>query len=179
MTELPPLIRLRGARQSLTSDYPNAPLTFTPLDISQSPRLLSQQPIPNSRTRTISSHQIPKQQQHFQNVLLFDPAVGVLSFRRFSLDKHFVREQGLGMAASVQALGVTSISLQWVGDGQGSPSRSSGSGVVDPPVAELVAKESTVATWHLQRRTDWVEIKQRICNPEPAVRRRVRSFRSS
>jgi hypothetical protein len=37
---------------------------------------------------------------------------------------------------------------------------------VDPPVAELVAKESIVAAWHLQRRTDWVEIKQRIFNPD-------------
>ena len=71
-------------------------------------------------------------------------------------------------AASVQALGVTSISLPRMG-GAGrlarSPSRSGGSGVVDPPVAELVAKESNVATWHLQRRTDWIEIKQRIFNP--------------
>jgi len=83
MMELPPLIRLRGARQSLTSDYPNAPLTLTPLDISQSPRLLSQQPIPNSRTPTISSHQIPKQQQQqqqFQDVLLFYPADGSFLF---------------------------------------------------------------------------------------------------
>ena len=107
-------------------------------------------------------------------MLLFDPADGVLSLRRLSLDKHFVREQGLGMAAaaaSVQALGVTSISLPRMG-GAGrlarSPTRAGGSssGVVDPPVAELVAKESNVATWHLQRRTDWVEIKQRIFNPD-------------
>ena len=179
MTELSPLIRLRGTRQSLTSDYPSAPLAFTfisPLDISQSPRLLPQQSIPNSRTSsspTILSHQIPKQlQQQFQDVLLFDPADGVLSLRRLSLDKHFVREQSLGMAAaaaSAQALGVTSISLPRMG-GAGrlatSPPRSGGSGVVDPPVAELVAKESNIATWHLQRRTDWVEIKQRIFNPD-------------
>ena len=42
----------------------------------------------------------------------FNPADGVLSLRRLSLDKHFVCEQGLGMAAaaaSVQALGVASI----------------------------------------------------------------------
>ena len=150
---------------------------ISPLDISQSPRLLPQQSIPNStRTSpTILSHQIPTklQQQQFQDVLLFDPADGVLSLRRLSLDKHFVREQGLGMAAaaaSVQALGVTSISLPRMG-GAGrlarSPTRAGGSsGVVDPPVAELVAKESNVATWHLQRRTDWVEIKQRIFNPD-------------
>lgn len=72
-------------------------------------------------------------------------------------------------AASVQALGVTSISLPRMGGAgrlAGSPSRSGGSGVVEPPVAELVAKESIVATWHLQRRTDWVEIKQRIFNPD-------------
>ena len=179
MTELSPLIRLRGTRQSLTPDYPNAPLAFTfisPLDISQSPRLLPQQSIPNPRpssSPTILSHQIPKQQQQqFQDVLLFDPADGVLSLRRLSLDKHLVREQGLGMAAaaaSVQALGVTSISLPRMGSAgrlARSPTRSGGSGVVDPPVVELVARESNVATWHLQRRTDWVEIKQRIFNPD-------------
>ena len=177
MTELSPLIRLRGTRPSLTSDYPIAPLAFTfisPLDISQSPRLLPQQSIPNSRTSSspILSHQIPKQLQQFQDVLLFDPADGVLSLRRLSLDKQFVREQGLGMAAaaaSVQALGVTSISLPRMGVAgrhARSPSRSGSSGVVDPPVAQLVAKESNVATWHLQRRTDWVEIKQRIFNPD-------------
>ena len=48
----------------------------------------------------------------------------------------------------------------------GSLSRSGGSGIVDPLVAELVAKESIAATWDLQRRTDWVEIKQRIFNPD-------------
>jgi hypothetical protein len=45
-------------------------------------------------------------------------ADGDLSLRRLSLDKHFVREQGLGMvaaAASVQTLGVTSISLPGMG----------------------------------------------------------------
>jgi hypothetical protein len=72
-------------------------------------------------------------------------------------------------AASVQALGVTSISLPGMGGAgrrAGSPSRSGGSGVVDPPVAEHVAKESIVTMWHLQRRTDWVEIKQPIFNPD-------------
>ncbi|KAF8801837.1 hypothetical protein BYT27DRAFT_7114060, partial [Phlegmacium glaucopus] len=181
LTELSPLIRLRGTRQSSAPDHPNAPLVFTfisPLDISQSPRLLPQQLVSNSKATsspTIPSHQQIKQQQ-FQDVLLFDPADGVLSLRRLSLDQHLVREQGLGMAAaaaSVQALGVTSISLPGMG-GAGklavSPSRSGGSGnkqslVADSPVVELVAKESTVATWHLQRRTDWVEIKQPIVSP--------------
>jgi len=81
-------------------------------------------------------------------------------------------------AASVQALGVTSISLPGMGGGAGrltgsSPSRSNGGNnkssslVPDPPVVvDLVAKETTVATWHLQRRTDWVEIKQPIVSPD-------------
>ena len=76
-------------------------------------------------------------------------------------------------AASVQALGVTSISLPGMGGAgklAGSPSRSGGGGkpsvVVDHhPVMELTAEESTVATWDLQRRTDWVEIKQPIVSP--------------
>ena len=86
------------------------------------------------------------------------------------MDKHVVREQGLGRVAAA-ASGVTSISLPGMsnsaGKSAGSPSRSGNtSAVVDPPVMELVAKESTVATWHLQRRTDWIEIKQPIHNPD-------------
>lgn len=104
-----------------------------------------------------------------------------------------MREQGLGIAAaaaaSVQALGggggagggsMTSRSLPGMG-GAGklassvSPSSRSGgssSAVVSVmdhhhhPVVELVAKESTVATWNLQRRMDWGEIKQVIVDPE-------------
>ena len=29
-----------------------------------------------------------------------------------------------------------------------------------------MAKESIVATWHLQRSTDWVDITERIVNPD-------------
>ena len=184
MTELSPLIRLRGTRQNPVPDYPTAPLAFTfisPFDIAQSPRLPPQQRLPDSRTPsspTIPSHQTAKQiqPQRFQDVLLFDPADGVLSLRRLSLDKHFVREHSLGMAAaaaSVQALGVTSVSLPGMGGAgrlAGSPSRSGSSGhrssTLDPPVAELVAQESTVATWDLQRQTNWVEIKQSIMSPD-------------
>ena len=110
-----------------------------------------------------------------------------------------MREQGLGIAAaaaaSVQALGggggggggsgsMTSRSLPGMG-GAGklassvSPSSRSGgssSAVVSvdhhhSPVVELVAKESTVATWNLQRRMDWGEIKQVIVDPENKGRR--------
>ncbi|KAF8810159.1 hypothetical protein BYT27DRAFT_7282287 [Phlegmacium glaucopus] len=44
----------------------------------------------------------------------------------------------------------------------GSPSRSGRDG---SPVVVVVAKEGTIATWNLQRRTDWVEIKQPIVSP--------------
>ena len=40
---------------------------------------------------------------------------------------------------------------------------------MDPPVAELVVKESNVAMWHLQKRTVWVEIKQRIFKIVPVI----------
>ena len=69
--------------------------------------------------------------------------------------------------------------------GSSSPSRSGGSSsqkplslsssVMDhhPPVMELVAKESTVAMWHLQRRMDWVENKQPIDSP-PDIKLQMR-----
>jgi hypothetical protein len=118
-----------------------------------------------SSSPTIPSRQIPtgkqQQQQQFQDVLLLILQMGSFLFVDCLWINTFIRE-GLGMAAAaaasvqgLQALGVTSISLpgtDGVVSGRlvGSPSRSGGTRAEDPPVADLVAKESIIATWHLQ-----------------------------
>ena len=81
---------------------------------------------------------------------------------------------GSGVAASVQALGVTSISFPGMGTGDRmsmSPSTSAASRggsrtsqsqqVGDPPM-ELGAKENIVATWDLRRRRDLAEFKRSV-----------------
>ena len=81
---------------------------------------------------------------------------------------------GSGVAASVQALGVTGISFPGMGSADrlsmspSTPAASRGGSrnshlqkVGDPPM-ELAAKESVVATWDLRRKRDWVEFKRAV-----------------
>lgn len=80
---------------------------------------------------------------------------------------------GSGVAASVQALGVTSISFPGIGGASMSPStstlaasrggsRSSHSPQVGDPLVELSAKENIVVTWDLRRRRDLAEFKRSV-----------------
>ncbi|KAF8161700.1 hypothetical protein B0H34DRAFT_702189 [Crassisporium funariophilum] len=187
LTELAPVARIRGAKAS-PPDQPKAPLAFifiSPVDISTSPRLRPPSS-PNLTTDSPSSPLFsPQKTTNFQDVLLFDPMDGILSLRRLTLDKQLAHEPGV--AASVQALGVTSISLPGMGGAgrmSGSPSMRGGGGgrmlgltatvsVAELPM-ELVGKEGTVATWDLQRGRDWVEIKQPMGLDERADLRRGR-----
>ncbi|KAF8952387.1 hypothetical protein BDZ97DRAFT_1930866 [Flammula alnicola] len=116
-----------------------------------------------------------KRGTNYQDVLVFDPQDGILSLRRLTIEKHLVKEQGVsgGVAASVQALGVTSISLPGMGGAgrlSSSPSNKANAtssksptsaGIADPPM-ELAAKESIEATWDLKRGRDWVEMKMPV-----------------
>ena len=99
---------------------PNAQFTFTfiaPSDITFSADLLSPYAphlITNSATFSSSK---PKRVVNYQD-LLFGPVDGVLSLRRLITDKHEVKGSiGSGVAASVQALDVTSISFPGMGAG--------------------------------------------------------------
>jgi hypothetical protein len=111
-------------------------------------------------------------------VLLFDSADGVLSLRRFTVEQH-PKEPSLPstvVQASVSA--ATSISFPGMG-GAGrlsvSPSSAGGSAssrpsaltkMMDTPELELSAKARVVATWNLQRRRDWGEIKRRLVDSQ-------------
>lgn len=89
-----------------------------------------------------------KRGTNYQDILLFDPADGVLSLRRLTLEKRVVRDQTV-----VQA--VASISLPGMGAAgklSSSPSHrmASASQTADPQT-ELVARENVQATWTLRR----------------------------
>ncbi|KAJ3484267.1 hypothetical protein NLJ89_g11995 [Agrocybe chaxingu] len=176
MSTLGPLARLRASKAA-SSEQLTAPLAFTFVSsngLSASPDLLpplSPPPVSHSPSSpSFSPSSRGKRGANYQHVLVFDPEEGVLSLRRLTLDKHLVREQGIGgVAASVQVLGVTSISLPGMGSSgrlSSSPSSAAKTGaqtaaarVVDPPT-ELGAKESEVATWNLGRERGWEEIKR-------------------
>ncbi|KIM42507.1 hypothetical protein M413DRAFT_444245 [Hebeloma cylindrosporum] len=179
LTSLKPLARIRSPKVSSAPGQPKAPLAFTfiaPSDITFSPDLLppyAPQLVSNSPTFSPSK---PKRIVNYQDLLLFDPVDGVLSLRRLIIDKHPVKESiGSGVAASVQAFGVTSISFPGMGGGDRislSPSTSGASRggsrtshspqVGGDPQMELFAKEGMVATWDLRRKRDWAEFKRPV-----------------
>lgn len=118
---------------------------------------------------------------NIQDVLVFDPADGMLSLRRITLDQRPRDQLGLG-SVSTSAMGVVSRSMPGA---VGSPGRLSaspgalsrasststtaggggtaqgGQGGQDA-MAELVGQGSLVATWNLQRKRDWEEIRKPI-----------------
>ncbi|KAF8166691.1 hypothetical protein BJ912DRAFT_889225 [Pholiota molesta] len=175
LTTLHPLVRLRGTKSN--AEQTRAPLAFTfisPADVASSPTLMFPfTPPPISHSPSFSPPKL-KRAKNYQDLLVFDPVDGVLSLRRLAIDKHPEKEQGIGgVAASVHALGVTSISLPGMGGAgrlSSSPStrgtagalssgRSTSSAKVEEPPMELVGKETVEATWDLKRGRDWVEIK--------------------
>uniref|UniRef100_A0A8H7XKW3 BCAS3 WD40 domain-containing protein n=1 Tax=Psilocybe cubensis TaxID=181762 RepID=A0A8H7XKW3_PSICU len=212
MTSLNAIAKLRGTKGAQAQA--SAPLAFTflsPCDVLSAPDLapprspaapppmniVSRSPsspktgytshahASASSTSTTTSASGGKRSTNFQDVLLFDPASGVLSLRRLALDKQPVRDV---VGASVHALGVgvTSISLPGVGgvgrlsssspstkgglgtaaiSGSGSGSGSGSAGTETQ--MELTAKESVLATWTLFARRDreWAEIKTPVVPP--------------
>lgn len=131
---------------------------------------------PSPAQRPLSSpSQSPRAERptNYQDILLFDPLAGTLSLRRCTLERR-VREPGtLAVNSAVPVIGGTSISLpsmsplSRMGSGssspapqqaQRSPSQSGLMQLLEKP-ADLVARESQVATWHLKRETGWREIR--------------------
>jgi hypothetical protein len=122
---------------------------------------------------------------NYQDLLLFDPVDGALSLRRLVIDKHAVKESiGSGVAASVQALGATSISLPGMGGAGRLGSSPSTSAVVrggskgshsqqseGDPLMELEARDIVVATWNLKRKRNRAEFKRAV-EPTVPIKRR-------
>ncbi|KAF9527640.1 hypothetical protein CPB83DRAFT_895045 [Crepidotus variabilis] len=165
-TVLAPITRLRASRGTSNGDVPKTPLAFTFVstgELSASPNLLP--PVtspPPTHSPSFSPSSRGKRGTNYQHVLMFDPEDGSLSLYRITLDKRTPRESGIsGVAASVQALGVTSMSLPGRG-GSGRLSSSPSSKPVsisgkpgDQPMELDVKETRVVATYNLRRDQDW------------------------
>jgi hypothetical protein len=172
-----PLVRLRVLK-SLLPEHSSAPLSFTFIPASKSCLPASLLPPATIATSTpTSAHSSPirhpgplsphrtRRPPSYQDVLVFDPADGSLSLRRFTLEMR-PRDQALPFPTSVPNLGSTSISLPGVSPPSRlgvSPPNPSGRlagplQTMDIPL-ELVGKDSIVASWSLKRCRDWREIR--------------------
>ena len=181
------MVRLRGVRSQQVSpsnlEYHQssiAPLAFIfldPSDVTIPPNLLPTVVDPTS-SPPLSPRRAQHRSRNYQDVLLFDSADGMLSLRRFTVEQH-PKESSLPstvVQASVSA--ATSISIPGMGGagrlsvspssaGASASSRSSAlTKMMDTPELELSAKERVVATWNLQRRRDWGEIKRRLADSQ-------------
>ncbi|KAF5309146.1 hypothetical protein D9619_012845 [Psilocybe cf. subviscida] len=159
-TTLSPVARLRGLKNAST-ETSCAPLAFvflTPSDLALSPDLQFPFTSPTINITNSPTFSPPKRRRgtNYQDVLVFDPADGVLSLRRLTLEKRAVRDQSVVHA-------VTSISLPGMGGAgrlSSSPSnRTAFAGGPAEPQLELVARENVQATWTLRRGRAGPEVK--------------------
>ncbi|KAJ7256566.1 hypothetical protein C8J57DRAFT_1136067, partial [Mycena rebaudengoi] len=100
-----------------------------------------------------------------QDVLVFDPADGVLSLRRVTLAlEPASHAAGLPISVSLPA-GRLGVSMSVSPPTYGSPASSyaAGGGAGEPAAGmELGAREAVVATWSLRRRRGWAEIRRAV-----------------
>ncbi|KIL63308.1 hypothetical protein M378DRAFT_79902 [Amanita muscaria Koide BX008] len=185
--ELSPLVRIR-ALKSATSEQSKTGLSFTFIDSSEACLPTSLLPTNPGPGHVVGSAEVGSSPHHrprptnYQDMLVFDHNDGILSLRRITTEVR-AKDQGLSvstsMSMSAAALSATSISLPGLG-GAGklssstspssagfSVSSSATSGKQVPSVDihvthELVGKAAVVATWNLQRRKVWEEVRQSI-----------------
>ncbi|KAI0059285.1 hypothetical protein BV25DRAFT_1961843 [Artomyces pyxidatus] len=169
-TSVTPIVRLR-ATQAPPADRNPAPLAFTFISSdshSLPKRLLPAPGEPLSPTRL-------RRPTNFQDILLFDPMDGSVSLRRFIVELR-PYETNLSVPSSVPGLGGTSISLPTrpsFGRPSASPpkataaQRASGLSQMLVKPAELVGRESEVATWNLRRGNDWPMVTRTIAEVPP------------
>lgn len=167
-----PIARLRGSKPCYPESQAALALTFiSDSELVETPQLLPTSP-PNRRTYSPPPPSSPRRKlgTNYQHILLFDPEEGVLSLHRLTLEKTLSRDQIIGgVAASIQALGVTSMSFPGtsnLGRLSTSPSAKPVATAKTPePLMELAAKVSQVATYNLKRGKDWDEVTKTL---EPA-----------
>ncbi|KAF8512435.1 hypothetical protein JB92DRAFT_2928813 [Gautieria morchelliformis] len=174
--EIVPLVRLRPSSTGAPPDSlpDSAPLTFTFLPLAASLALppsllpsvsscratssptarsphsspLSLSPVPGSGPRS--------RRASFQDILLFDPASGVLALRRINLELATPPSDASGYMVSVPGTTGYNMTLPVpIGIGRGRPD-------VGERQGELVGKESAVATWALKRGREWAEVRSTL-----------------
>lgn len=114
---------------------------------------------------------------NYQDILVFDPTDGMLSLRRLTLTMtkwdHLGGALGIGKGLAGSLGAMTSRSLPAgrlsVSPPSHVPSAGIGrSGAVDE-AEELVARDVVIATWTLQRKSDWCELKKAVVLDAPPV----------
>jgi len=96
----------------------------------------------------------------FQDLLVFDPAAGVLALRRIALE--WVAPQDSTVSMSIPGAAGYSTTLP-IAMGRGRRRREG-----MERAGELAGKESVVATWTLKRGCDWGEVRGVVGAPEGA-----------
>ncbi|KAF8622444.1 hypothetical protein AX15_007027 [Amanita polypyramis BW_CC] len=194
--EINPLVRLRAVR-SATSDKIKASLAFTFVRSSESylPSSLLPAPTAHAGGEPSSNRHHRNRPTNYQDLLVFDSNDGTLSLRRITTEVR-AKDQGLSVAASMSmsALGATSVSFPGLG-GTGKLSSSPSSIAYSTSATsntsgkqsntdlnsthDLIGKDAIVATWNLQRRRDWEEIKQPILLGTTSANRSMRRTKSN
>ena len=124
--------------------------------------------MPHRLNQTVSPR-LPARPTNYQDILFFDPSDGSLSLRRLTLSTR-AGDVGSSLLASLP-IPPTSMSLPEMGlmsrQIVGSPkisATSSNTSANENLVTELVAKDSTVATWNLMRDSKWNNVKEPLVN---------------
>lgn len=193
-TELKPIVRLRSNPVTSREQH-SVPLVFTFISSSESlptkflpafntfsppSSVTSSTPpsVPHRRTQSVSPR-LPARPTNYQDILIFDPSDGTLSLRRMVISVR-VGDVGSSFLASLPIPTATSISLPGMGlmgfPAVASPKMSattSSSSTNENVVTELVAKDSTVATWNLMRDSKWSDVKEPLNIENTPQQRRV------
>jgi hypothetical protein len=163
LTELHPIVRLRS-HKSLAPDQVRVPLSFVFLSPSDAPLpghllppLVSNSPylrptISGEEGGSLPEPVSPRYRtlpRNYQDVLVFDPADGNLSLRRFIVD---IRAGDASLSSGSSNLSSVANRLT------PSPKVSVLSQMMEPS-SEMIGKETIVAKWNLARSHDWEEVK--------------------
>jgi hypothetical protein len=168
--ELSSIVRLRVHRPS-TRLPPVVPLAFTfiPSPCSLFPGNLLPTTSPHTRLASLPSGPSrggsteplsPRNAHNVQDILVFDPADGVLTVKRLTIE---LRSRD-SIVNSLPAIGTTSVSLPGMGGAAwlGTSPPTTVNRQVEVSTPELSAKEMPLATWNLKRKGHWKEIRSAV-----------------
>ncbi|KAF8432219.1 hypothetical protein L210DRAFT_3650516 [Boletus edulis BED1] len=162
--ELAPVTRLHSMRMTGADGF-RSDLSFTFV----SDGVLAEHVV---RSLRASANPFFHRQHNFKDVLVFNASGGVLSLRRITLEQR-VRESGIPLHHRSRAMSISLPGVGAAGRLSASPPVQTRSPIRDASkrrsgltqqmleaAAELMGKDSTVATWQLKRRHDWGEVKR-------------------
>ncbi|OCB89007.1 hypothetical protein A7U60_g3814 [Sanghuangporus baumii] len=193
-TEVRPIVRLRSNPVSsqeqlgiplaftfISSSPDSLPAKFLPPPNTFSPPSSVSSSIPSSaphqRTQSVSPR-LPSRPTNYQDILTFDPTNGSLSLRRMTISTRIAETSSF--LSSLPIPTGTSISLPGIGFmGRTSASPPKSAALISAPTGmehlqtELVAKDTTIATWNLTRDSKSNDVKEPLVIGQEMSERRV------